>query len=135
MITKKEPDMTLNYYAITLLPSRMIANEVAPDEAALLLDAGHTILLAAPVDLVRVALRHHRPVAIFSRDEIRRPARSGKPSPLRSSRATGRSARSRVAHTFEQTADLDPACPRGSSVGSLALVYRRPRTAATTGTD
>jgi hypothetical protein len=114
--------MTLNYYAITLLPSRMIANEVAPDEAALLLDAGHTILLAAPVDLVRVALRHHRPVVIYSREDIRRLVRTGKRTPLRSSRATGRSAESPVAHTFDQTADLNPACRRGSSVRSTALV-------------
>jgi hypothetical protein len=114
--------MTFSYYAISLQPSRMIANEVAPDEAALLLDAGHAILLAAPVDLVRVALRHHRPVTIFSRDDVRRSARTGKPSASRSSRSTGRSAKSHVAHSFNESAELDPACRRGSSVRSTALV-------------
>ena len=44
--------MTLNYYAISLEISRMVANEVDSDEAAILLEAGHSILSAAPVDLV-----------------------------------------------------------------------------------
>jgi hypothetical protein len=122
LISTKEHEMTLNYYVITLQPARMIANEVAPHEAAHVLDAGHTILLAAPVDLVRVALRHHRPVAIYSREEIRRLARTGEPSVSRSPRVTGRSAKSHVARTLNQSADLDPACRRGSSVRRPALV-------------
>ena len=45
--------MTIQFYAISLQPARVVATEVDPAEAAVLLDAGHSVLLAAPTDLVR----------------------------------------------------------------------------------
>ena len=80
--------MTLNYYAISFEPTRMVANEIQAKEAAVLLDAGHSILLGTPVDLVRVALRQHKSLKIFARSDV---LRASRPRPPRRSAARARS--------------------------------------------
>ena len=80
--------MTLNYYAISFEPTRMVANEIQAKEAAVLLDAGHSILLGTPVDMVRVALRHHKSLKIFARSDV---LRASRPRPPRRSAASARS--------------------------------------------
>jgi hypothetical protein len=95
--------MVLSYYAISLETSRMVANEVDSDEAAILLEAGHSILLAAPVDLVRVALRHQKPLKIFSREDV---VRSSRP---RSRPRSARGAKSRPASAVAKVRE-EPAC-------------------------
>lgn len=81
--------MTIQFYAISLQPARVVATEVDPAEAAVLLDAGHSVLLAAPTDLVRLALRYSKPLTIFSREDvlyrfrIPSPATTRRPQPSR----------------------------------------------------
>ena len=60
-------------------------------------------------------------MTIFSRHDIRRLARTGELSVSRSPCAIGRGAKSHVAPALNQSADLDPACRRGSSVRRPAL--------------
>jgi hypothetical protein len=96
--------MTLNYYAISFEPTRMVANEIQAKEAAVLLDAGHSILLGTPVDLVRVALRQHKSLKIFARSDV---LRASRPRPSRQSAA---SARSKSAVSAGGS-DPDAACP------------------------
>lgn len=107
--------MALSYYAISLETSRMVANEVDSDEAAILLEAGHSILLAAPVDLVRVALRHRKPLKIFSREDV---VRSSRP---RSRPRSARGAKSRPAHSVAE-AGKGPACSTAPWLHSRVLV-------------
>ena len=66
------PNMSLAYFAVSIQAERMFANEVESDEVAVLLEAGHSVLLARPVDLVRVAVRHKKALTVFSRDEVLR---------------------------------------------------------------
>jgi hypothetical protein len=97
--------MTLNYYAISFEPTRMVANEIQAKEAAVLLDAGHSILLGTPVDLVRVALRHHKSLNIFARSDV---LRASRPRPSRRSAA---GARSKSAVSARGSSDPDAVCP------------------------
>ena len=62
--------MTIAFYAISIQPTRVVATEVEPAEAAVLFDAAHSILLATPTDLVRLALHYRKPLTIFSREEV-----------------------------------------------------------------
>ncbi len=64
--------MSLSYYAVSIQADRLFANEVEPDEVAVLLEAGHSVLLARPVDLVRVAVRHKKALTVFTREEVLR---------------------------------------------------------------
>ena len=95
--------MTLSYYAISLQTSRIVANEVDSDEAALLLDAGHSILLAAPVDVVRAAILHQKPLKILSREDV---VRSSRP---RSRPRSARGAKSRLASAVAKVRE-EPVC-------------------------
>ena len=63
--------MYLDFYAISIQPTRLVATELEPADAAVLFDAAHSILLAAPTDLVRLALRYRKPLKIFSREDVR----------------------------------------------------------------
>jgi len=62
--------MTTEFYAISIQPNRVVATEVDPAEVAVLFDAAHSVLLAAPVDLVRLALRLGKPLKIFNREDV-----------------------------------------------------------------
>jgi len=81
--------MTIRFYAISIQPARVVATEVNPAEAAVLLDAAHSVLLATPTDLVRVALRYSKPLTICSREDVVRrcrvpsPAIARRPQPSR----------------------------------------------------
>ena len=87
---RKVSEMTLNYYAITLQPNYLVANEVEAEEAAILLEAAHSILLGTPVDLVRVALRHKRALKVFTREDLSR-ALLSRPVPQPAGRVRSRS--------------------------------------------
>ena len=60
--------MQANFYVISLPPGRLVATEIDSAEAAVALDAGETLLLARPLELVRVALLHDRLLTICLRD-------------------------------------------------------------------
>jgi hypothetical protein len=62
--------MTIAFYAISIQPTRVVATEVEPAEAAVLFDAAHSILLATPTDLVRLAVQYRKPLTIFSREDV-----------------------------------------------------------------
>lgn len=64
--------MSLSYYAVSIQGDRLFAIQVEPDEVAVLLDAGHLVQLARPVDLVRVAVRHNTMLTVFTRDDVLR---------------------------------------------------------------
>jgi hypothetical protein len=72
---KVSQKMSIQFYAISIQPARVVATEVDPAEAAVLLDAAHSVLLAAPTDLVRVALHYNKPLTIFSREDVLRRCR------------------------------------------------------------
>lgn len=62
--------MALDFYAVSIQPNTIVATEIAPAEMAILFDAGHSVLLATPTDLVRLALRYGKPLRIFSREDV-----------------------------------------------------------------
>jgi hypothetical protein len=61
--------MQPNFYVISLPPGRLVATEIDSAEAAVALDAGETLLLARPLELVRVALLHNRLLTIGVRNQ------------------------------------------------------------------
>lgn len=61
--------MQSNFYVISLPPGRLVATEIDSAQAAVALDAGETLLLARPIELVRVALLHDRLLTICLRDK------------------------------------------------------------------
>jgi hypothetical protein len=67
----KGPVMNVSLYAISLPPGRLVATELEDAAAAVLFDAGQSILLATLLDLVRLALRENRSLTVFTRDETR----------------------------------------------------------------
>ena len=60
--------MQPNFYVISLERDRLVATEIDCDEAAVALDAGQTLLLARPLDLVRVAVRHRVSLTAYGRE-------------------------------------------------------------------
>ena len=60
--------MQANFYVIGLPPGRLVATEIDSAEAAVALDAGETLLLARPLELVRVALLRNRLLTICVRE-------------------------------------------------------------------
>ena len=62
--------MALDFYAVSCQPNMVVATEINPAEVAVLFDAGHSVLLTTPTDLVRLALRCGKPLRIFSREDV-----------------------------------------------------------------
>ena len=105
--------MSLSYYAVSIQADRLFAVQVEPDEVAVLLDAGHLVQLARPVDLVRVAVRHNTTLAVFSRDDV-----------LRSHGRTGRPLGAEVASDDPETADDDRASIAARTTISRLFIRR-----------
>ena len=59
--------MQTNLYAIQIRPGQIVAAEIPADTAAILLDAGRTVLLAIEPELSQLARKLHRSLAILAR--------------------------------------------------------------------
>jgi hypothetical protein len=63
--------VTLHFYAIRVEERRLVAAEIDPPAAAVLLDAAHPLLLGTAEDLAKVAQRLRRPLVTIARSEPR----------------------------------------------------------------
>jgi hypothetical protein len=58
-------------YVVHVASDRIVAAEVPPETAAALFESGHSVLLGDELDLVRVARRHDKSLAVLSREHQR----------------------------------------------------------------